>query len=363
MDPVFIFLIIAALAVSGFIIYEYFFKDRSRICIPPCSDNQRCVDGTCCDTKCDGKECGRDNCGGECGSCSDNQRCVDGTCCDINCDGKECGRDNCGGECGSCKKNQTCVNNKCQTTGWNWSAYDEISSSTTSNADKCAELCDQSCKYWSYDTGNNKCTLYKDSNEVCSYKSDNMLSYDTTRQKFASSAGLCNCDLLPACDLSKDGCCPVTADGELLISGWSKEDGKWKQKADCVDSNGETVCCSSSEYRTGYDECIKNHPNCADLTGAYPPYGITYSCAIKGDPIHLSDLFDHADELTQACEGKNNHDECSFSSSAFSFEGRCTDKYDTSSPPVCSPKQLCIPLGDDLSIFTKPKGYCVPLPI
>ncbi|MBM4356402.1 MAG: hypothetical protein FJ109_21845, partial [Deltaproteobacteria bacterium] len=65
-----------------------------------CSDQ-----GTCCVPSCDGKECGPDGCGGECGACEgEGAVCLeDGTCCNPNCDGKGCGPDGCGGECGTCQ--------------------------------------------------------------------------------------------------------------------------------------------------------------------------------------------------------------------------------------------------------------------
>jgi hypothetical protein len=76
-------------------------------------------DGQCapCDPSCDGKACGDDGCGGQCGYCSDPNAplCLDGACsaCVPGCDGKECGDDGCGGSCGACMLPLTCVAGIC----------------------------------------------------------------------------------------------------------------------------------------------------------------------------------------------------------------------------------------------------------
>jgi hypothetical protein len=53
---------------------------------------------------CEGKECGDDGCGGDCGVCHGFDVCVDGVCgeCVPSCEGKACGTDGCGGTCGGC---------------------------------------------------------------------------------------------------------------------------------------------------------------------------------------------------------------------------------------------------------------------
>jgi len=62
-------------------------------------------DGTCCTPACEGKECGADGCGGECGTCQFGQ-CDPGTgTCETplaDCTNKECGSDGAGGSCGTC---------------------------------------------------------------------------------------------------------------------------------------------------------------------------------------------------------------------------------------------------------------------
>ena len=82
-------------------------------CVNSCCDkNEVCFDGSCCQPACDGKDCGDDGCGGECGECGG--LCQDGTCCLPDCDGKVCGGDGCGGECGpDCTDGLDCTSDAC----------------------------------------------------------------------------------------------------------------------------------------------------------------------------------------------------------------------------------------------------------
>ena len=70
-----------------------------------------------CIPECDGKECGPDGCGGQCGQCSGQDACVDGACvCQPECDGKACGGDGCGGNCGTCPAGESCDGGQCVVT-------------------------------------------------------------------------------------------------------------------------------------------------------------------------------------------------------------------------------------------------------
>ena len=108
---------------------------------------------TVCSQSCDGKECGDDGCGGNCGVCGEAQQCeeglcvekwvcgdgtcsqdggedcetcaedcpcgcgeecMDGGCAFTACEGAECGDDGCGGFCGTCGSGQECVEGKCE---------------------------------------------------------------------------------------------------------------------------------------------------------------------------------------------------------------------------------------------------------
>ncbi len=69
-----------------------------------------------CTPKCDGKECGPDECGGVCGQCGVESVCENGLCepmCKPACDGKECGDDGCDGICGECPMGEVCDQGQC----------------------------------------------------------------------------------------------------------------------------------------------------------------------------------------------------------------------------------------------------------
>ncbi len=80
-----------------------------------CGKGKVCHKYQCCTPDCDGKTCGPDGCGGQCGSCPGNGDCVLGNCvaCQPKCDGKSCGPDGCGGECGDCPDPKVCAQGKC----------------------------------------------------------------------------------------------------------------------------------------------------------------------------------------------------------------------------------------------------------
>lgn len=72
----------------------------------------RFTDG--CVPQCDGRFCGDDGCGGECGACSDGEACTPGGRCLPDpcipaCDGRACGSDGCGGTCGTCTGGELCI--------------------------------------------------------------------------------------------------------------------------------------------------------------------------------------------------------------------------------------------------------------
>ena len=87
-----------------------------------CSAGMVCKAGECvestCTPACDGKNCGDDGCGDTCGQCADGESCVQGECqgvgCTTECDGKECGDDGCGGACGLCAEGISCVEGVCE---------------------------------------------------------------------------------------------------------------------------------------------------------------------------------------------------------------------------------------------------------
>jgi hypothetical protein len=71
-----------------------------------------------CEPKCEGKECGPDDCGGTCGQCGVESACENGKCeplCKPQCDGVECGDDGCDGICGECPMGEVCDQGQCVT--------------------------------------------------------------------------------------------------------------------------------------------------------------------------------------------------------------------------------------------------------
>jgi len=83
-----------------------------------CADGKVCQEGACvaCQPVCDGKECGDDGCGGQCGECTAPETCNDqGLCeCVAACDGTTCGDDGCGSKC-TCAQGTECnAEEKCE---------------------------------------------------------------------------------------------------------------------------------------------------------------------------------------------------------------------------------------------------------
>ena len=67
-----------------------------------------------CAPQCAGRACGPDGCGGTCGTCPSGKACnlIDGVCADVcvpKCDGRTCGDNGCGGTCGTCADGQFCL--------------------------------------------------------------------------------------------------------------------------------------------------------------------------------------------------------------------------------------------------------------
>lgn len=89
----------------------------------PCAGEQVCLAGQCCTPDCQGKSCGSDGCGSDCGSCpGEHDQCLEGACVcvptECGAPGKECGTqaDGCGGtlQCGSCQEGFACQDGVCQ---------------------------------------------------------------------------------------------------------------------------------------------------------------------------------------------------------------------------------------------------------
>ncbi len=82
-----------------------------------CPPGMACETGTCimCQPDCVNKQCGDNGCGSSCGNCPEGEGCIENQCiaCSPNCAGKECGEDGCGGFCGQCGFSEECTNGLC----------------------------------------------------------------------------------------------------------------------------------------------------------------------------------------------------------------------------------------------------------
>ena len=92
---------------------------------PPVKAASLCEAGLCiepCCPECGDNKCGPDGCGGVCGICPPEDECIDGQCypkdCQLDCEGKECGSDNCGGICGDCPEGTHCAAGHCVCDEW-----------------------------------------------------------------------------------------------------------------------------------------------------------------------------------------------------------------------------------------------------
>ena len=82
-----------------------------------CDDEEVCFDEECCVVDCVDKACGDDGCGGSCGECTGEQEACDGgiCICQPDCTGKDCGDDGCGGSCGNCLDDgNSCTDDLCE---------------------------------------------------------------------------------------------------------------------------------------------------------------------------------------------------------------------------------------------------------
>jgi hypothetical protein len=81
-----------------------------------CSADPDCAQ---CTPNCNGRTCGDNGCGGECGQCDFGSTCTAaGRCealCVPDCNGKQCGDDGCGGQCGTCSDGMCNANGQCTT--------------------------------------------------------------------------------------------------------------------------------------------------------------------------------------------------------------------------------------------------------
>lgn len=203
------------------------------------------ADGSCapCVPKCDGKECGDDGCGGECGAClvPGQTSCIEGSCgaCVPACGGKQCGDDGCGGQCGQCGLGLECSFGACA-----------VPAIEASCALHCGSVAPSGCS----------CTAFcADEGDCC--------------------ADVVFCGCLPKCAgllCGDDGCggtCGSCADGEGCQEGQCVVTDCTPQTCHghgvCEDATATCACAPGfsgpfcdrcAEGRVGYPQCV---PSCA----------------------------------------------------------------------------------------------------
>ena len=211
-----------------------------------CNGQGQCVPG--CQPKCAGRECGPDGCGGQCGpKCPTNLlsnssgKCVPN--CQPDCGGKQCGDNGCGGSCGTCPTGQTCNKTKflceagcqpdcagkqCGDNGCGGSCGTCPTGQTCNNT---KFVCEPGCTP--------QCTGKQCGPDGCGSTCGTCKSYET-----CDSAGKCN----------QTGCGPITSKG-------------------CCD--GTTLkYCQGTTYKT--IDCTKN-PSCG-----WSSQGSFYDCGTSG---------------------------------------------------------------------------------
>lgn len=216
-------------------------------CDPPCGDGEECVGGECvvCVPACDGKNCGADGCGGECGECPEGLVCQDGMCATIGCQPME--TPGCGGcpceEC-VCEMDPYC----CDT------MWDNLC------ADACVDSCD-GCPAPDPFCGDLACNADEDC-ESCAKDCG-------CEAEQVCDAGEC-VDCVPSCDgldCGDDGCggnCGDCGDEEECVDGLCVG----PCDPDCIDKScGDDGCDGSCGDCGDGEQCVDGACEAAGLCG------------------------------------------------------------------------------------------------
>jgi hypothetical protein len=128
---------------SGYLSPDCFYRYAKSECLPY---YERCLSGVCT-PRCEGRECGDDGCGGQCGTCPWGTACdwAAGYCyptCIPSCENRQCGDDGCGGTCGDCQPGTTCQDGWCVSAG---KACGEVLDCAMTNCASLTQACIQSC--------------------------------------------------------------------------------------------------------------------------------------------------------------------------------------------------------------------------
>jgi hypothetical protein len=230
-----------------------------------------------CEPNCQGKTCGWDGCGGECGpACPAGQICQDGNCaqCVPNCGNAACGDDGCGGSCGECKAGEKCELGVCTALSGSCSGVcgdkpeggncwcDEM---CFGSGDCCTDVCQVCAESYPEECSGNACTP-NCAGKACGDDGCGG-SCGTCAAGQTCQAGVCtggSTPCVPSCGTAKcgdDGCggtCGTCAAGDVCQAGAciQQEDstpvqpeGETGEGAEPAtdDKKGSSSSCSASE--------------------------------------------------------------------------------------------------------------------
>jgi len=345
-----------------------------------------------CSNKCDGTNCGYDDCGNNC-ECNQGGVCQNGSCCYPNCNGLNCGDDGCGNKCtcnytkagiyqkgicgendrccyprdhnfvfcgddgcggiASCQTGSTCINNNCVNpgvVGWGYdlSKITDYSTKQFATAQDCASWTPDNEKvyqYWSYDTSKQTCYKIPVGEKLCGIQNQYMTSFDVIENQGPDKEPCKGCNLSPKCpSTGPDACCPLF---------WNKMNDN---SSYCLDLYNQLQCCLNNGA-SDYNQCLNMSVPCEQKPGVYWQtfdYQIDNQC----DPnvtgmMGISGLHSNLDP--SICQGKVGGDKCSFSNGQVSYTGICKSCVDGKTLQ-CLPEQSCI--ATDIGLQPGVQGTC-----
>ena len=257
----------------------------------------------CCLPYCEGKECGADGCGGDCGECLPWYSCLDGQCvCPPDCAGKECGPDGCGGWCGHCPGGWDCVNGSCSEECQDECKFGE-GTCFGSAAAYCGQYDDDPCLDWSMPFGcpagtgcdEGVCTCHPDcAGKKCGPDGCGGECGHCLENEFCLTDGTCMC--VVECVQT---CCPegqvCTAEGSCCVP---QCEGKQCGPDNCGGACGDCTggLCVEGECEKGVGCATSTVPTCGECG--------CQECVCDLDPFCCYEEWDHYCGLlcASACE-------------------------------------------------------------
>jgi len=251
-----------------------------------------CVDP--CEPQCDGKVCGDDGCGADCGTCGDGEVCDAGACCTPACtneDGsaKACGDDGCGGVCGTCTEAEVCDAGACCAPA----CTNEDGSAKACGDDSCGGVCGTCAE-----------------TEVCTAESACCTPTCVDEMGTAKACG----------DDSCGGSCGDCAEGEgcdesgqcyvLCVPNCTNGDGTTKACGDdgCSGSCGD---CAVDESCTNAGQCVIPGPMCSAVAALNCGDSLT---GLSNDMAGSTNELSHSDfECSPSFSGTYTNSELAYS--------------------------------------------------